>query len=169
MNDQVANSRIEQFISRLETLDPGDQARLKRGAGRTMAEARDATILLYRILPDNTPFHQEEIYFLLATLFPLADGKGEGNLGSALNKAQNEKTHKGLDRRLEVLLDSDVDQLSFRLRQTIHFLQSNRIRVNWAQLLRDLLNWDHPTRFVQKNWARAYYTAPKPTTKTKGE
>lgn len=158
MSGQMTETIIDRFIARLETLDSGDRARLKRNAGRTLADARDATGLFYRILPPETPSYQEESYFLMATLFPLADGKGEGNLGTALRKAQNVKNQKGLDRRIDVLLDADLGQLPFRLRQAIHFLQSNRIRVNWAGLLKDLLNWNHPDRFVQQSWARSYYT-----------
>jgi hypothetical protein len=27
-------------------------------------------------------------------------------------------------------------------------------------LLRDIRNWDHPDRFVQKNWANAFWRQP---------
>ncbi len=70
------------------------------------------------------------------------------------------KNAKGLDRRVEILLDADEMQLPYRLRQAIHFLQANRTRgtlVNWPQLLEDLLNWAHPTRFVQRKWAKSYF------------
>jgi CRISPR system Cascade subunit CasB len=158
MSDLVTETKISQFVARLEDLDPGDRARLKRNAGRTLADARDATGLFYRILLPDTPPYLEEVYFLVATLFPLADGKGVGNLGAALRRAQNDKNRKGLDRRVEILLDADLSQLPFRLRQAIHFLQSNRVRVNWVGLLEDLLHWNHPDRFVQQSWARSYYT-----------
>ena len=160
MNDLPSTITIPQFITRLEGLDAGDRARLKRNAGRSLAEARGATGLFYRLMGQAIPDYQEDIYFLVATLFPLAEGGGEGNLGDALHKAQSQNTLKGLDRRIEVLLDSDRVQLPFRLRQAIHFIQSNRVKVNWSRLLQDLLNWDHPDRFVQKSWARAYFSEP---------
>jgi CRISPR system Cascade subunit CasB len=55
------------------------------------------------------------------------------------------------------LLDADEGQLAYRLRQAVHLLQANRIRVNWLQLLEDLLYWTHPNRFVQRRWAQSYF------------
>jgi hypothetical protein len=35
------------------------------------------------------------------------------------------------------------------------------IPIDWPRLLDDLRRWDAPDRYVQKNWARAYFaTAP---------
>ena len=162
MSDLPSETTINLFIERLKKLDAGDLARLKRNAGRPLAEARDATALFYRLLPAGVAAAQEETYFLLATLFPLAEGGAQGNLGAALRRTQSEKTQKGLDRRIDILLDADGEQLPFRLRQTIHFIQSNRVKVNWTGLLTDLLHWNHPDRFVQQNWARAYYAETNP-------
>jgi len=157
MSDHLNLSLPAQFIKRLEKLDAGDCARLKRNAGKTLAEAKDALGLFYRLLPYGVPSHQEEVYFLVATLFPLAEGGGKLDLGASLHLAQSAKNSKGLDKRVENLLDADLVQLHFRLRQAVHFLQSSRVRVNWQQLLEDLLQWDHPDRFVQQRWARSYF------------
>lgn len=157
MNERTIDPQITEFFKRLKGLDPGDRSHLKRNAGCTLAEARGAMALFYRLLPAGVSSFQEETYFMVATLYPLAEEGGAGNLGSALREAQSEKNQKGIDRRIEVLLDADPGQLPFRLRQTIHFLQSNRVKVNWTGLLQDLLNWNHPDRFVQQNWARSYY------------
>lgn len=157
MTDISSTTPTSSFIDRLEALDAGDRARLKRNAGKTLAEAHDALGLFYMLLPKGVPAYQEETYFLVATLFPLADGGAENDLGASLYRAQSMKNNKGLDRRVENLLDADLMQLHFRLRQTIHFLQSCRVHVNWRQLLADLLQWDHPDRYVQQRWARSYF------------
>lgn len=152
------NTLVDQFVAQLAQLDAGERARLKRNAGNRLAEARDASLgLFYRILPPVVPRYQEETYFLLATLYPLAESGGKGNLGDALRRAQNSANAPGLDRRVEILLDADEAQLPFRLRQAIRFLYSHRILVNWPRLLQDLLYWTHPDRFVQQQWARAYF------------
>lgn len=153
-------SKTAEFIRRLEQLDTGERARLKRNAGHTLNEARDVTGLFYRLLPYGIHTAQEETYFLVATLFPLAEGGTKGDLGDALRQARTDKNAKGLDRRVESLLDADPTQLAFRLRQAVHFVQSCRKKVNWAQLLEDLLAWDHPDRYVQQRWARSYYAEP---------
>jgi len=157
MNERKPKPEIAAFFERLERLDPGERARLRRNAGQALGQSREALGLFYRLLPAPLPAAQENMYFLVATLYPLAEGGGQGDLGAALRRARQEKTAKGLDRRVEYLLDADEAQLPFRLRQAIHFLASNRVRVNWPLLLEDLLYWTHPDRFVQQRWARSYF------------
>jgi CRISPR system Cascade subunit CasB len=159
MTEREINPNVKTFIDQLEKLNPGDRAKLKRNAGKTMSEARDALGLFYRLLPHGIQAHQESIYFLVATLFPLADSGGSGNLGSELFRAQSSKNEKGLDRRMEVLLDADASQLSYRLRRAIAYLRSCRVPVNWYQLLEDLLQWNHPDRYIQQRWARSYFVS----------
>lgn len=153
MNDP----RCKEFFQRLERLDRGDRARLKRNAGGSLREARGVADVFYNLLPSGVSPRDEECYFLVATLFPLADGNGKGNLGQTLRYARTDQNQKGLDRRMKALLDSDPEQLSFRLRQVIHYLQSARIGIHWVQLLQDLLFWSAPDRRVQNQWARSYY------------
>ena len=159
MSDQTLDPRVVEFCTRLAQLAPGERARLKRNAGRTMPDGHNVLGLFFRVLPPGVPHFHEERYFLVATLFPLADGGGEGNLGEALLRARDARreAEPGLDRRVEVLLDADEDQLAFRLRQAVRFLHSRRAPVNWPRLLQDLLGWGHPRRYVQENWARAYF------------
>lgn len=152
------NDKIETFFERLERLDAGGRARLKRNAGNPLAASRSGALgLFYNLLPPGVPQYHEEKYFLVATLYPIAEDGGQGNLGAALNKARNEKNAKGLNRRVEILLDAQGEQLPFRLRQAVRFLHSNRVRLDWRRLLADLLNWDSPKRFVQQQWARSYF------------
>ena len=152
------NDKIETFFERLERLDAGGRARLKRNAGNPLATSRSGALgLFYNLLPPGVPQYHEEKYFLVATLYPIAEDGGQGNLGAALNKARNEKNAKGLNRRVEILLDAQGEQLPFRLRQAVRFLHSNRVRLDWRRLLADLLNWDSPKRFVQQQWARSYF------------
>jgi CRISPR system Cascade subunit CasB len=157
MTKSEPRAQVTVFVQRLAALEPGDRARLKRSAGRSLAESRAALGLFYRLLPAGVPEREEETYFLVATLYPLVDAGGEGNLGGALRRARNPQNAKGIDRRFEILLDSDAAQLRFRLRQSVHLLQSVRQPVDWTTLLNDLLYWEHPDRSVQKRWARSFF------------
>lgn len=157
MNEQDLDPKLATFVERLAKLDAGERARLKRNAGQKLAESRGVMGMFYHLLPPGVSEYQHEAYFMLATLYPLADGGGQGNLGDALRLARQAKNAKGVDRRVEILLDADDAQLPFRLRQAIRFLKSNNVRVNWPRLLADLLRWAHPNRFVQQQWARSYF------------
>ena len=157
MSEPNFDPRVTEFCERLEQLDAGERARLKRNAGRTLAESHNVLGLFFRILPPNVPRYHEDTYFLVATLFPLAESGSEGNLGHALYHARDKKYAQGLDRRVEILLDADREQLPFRLRQAIRFLYSKRAPVNWPWLLQELLAWNSPKRWVQENWARTYF------------
>lgn len=161
MSEREMDTRITTFIARLGKLDAGERAKFKRDAGKTLNEASSIG-LFYRLLPYGLTPGQEEIYFLLATLYPIAESGGSGNLGASLHRAREPKPsqNKGLDRRVEILLDADATQLGFRLRQAIKFLKSKRVRVQWTLLLNDLLKWNSPYRSVQKQWARAYFALP---------
>ncbi len=157
MSNREPDPKVVAFFERLARLDAGGRARLKRSAGSGLAASRDALGLFYSVLPFGVPEAQHETYFLAATLFPIADAGGSGDLGSALRRAQQSKNHKGLDRRVEILLDADATQLPFRLRQAIQYLRASRVRIDWVTLLCDLLFWSHPERFVQRRWARSYF------------
>lgn len=161
MPEREPNPQVEEFLKRLRALDAGDRARLKRDAGKTIGESQSIG-LFYRLLPYGLTPTQEETYFLVATLYPLAEEGGHGNLGDSLRRARTAQNERGLNRRVEILLDSDATQLPFRLRQAIRFLKAHDVRVNWQCLLEDLLQWNHPKRFVQKQWARAYFALAKP-------
>jgi len=167
---QDVDEKIKEFLSKLAGLDAGAKARLKRDAGKELAEAHSIG-LFYRLLPYGLSASHEEIYFLVATLYPLVD-KGDGqNFGTSLRILRQSKKRwreptNSMDKRFEVLLDADKGQLPYRLRQAVKFLKSGKqkIGVNWEQLLKDLLRWQHPSRFVQKQWAREYFALPNPKT-----
>jgi len=154
--------RIAEFVTKLDALDAGDKAKLKRDAGKPITEAQSIG-LFYRLLPYGLRRESdEEKYFIVATLYPLGKSGNVGNFGASLREARNDKNKKGLDRRVEILLDADSEQLRFRLRQAVKFLKSNEVPINWQTLLEDLLRWNPTNRFVQKEWARAYFALPRP-------
>ena len=159
MMERKLPAPVVEFCQRLATLQAGDSASLRRCAGKPLAEASEALGLFYRILPHGVTPLQEETYFLVATLSTLADGGSVGDMGVLLSRARTDKNAKGLDRRIAIVLDADESQLPFRLRQAVRYLRSSRVGVDWPLLLSDLLYWSHPDRFIQKKWARSYYTA----------
>lgn len=177
MND---SETIQTFIRELGRLDDGDRAKLKRNAGRSINESRDVMGLFYNKLLRSVHVSEweEEHFFLIATLFPFdkrrmqqAEEEAEAatetaapsnrarSFGKSLHSVRSEKNASGLDRRVERLLDADAQQLSYYLRREVQFVANEGGRIDWGQLLQDVLRWDHPERYIQRNWARDYFTS----------
>ena len=160
MTKTISDTRITEFCQNLARLDAGEKARLKRNAGRTLAESRRVMGLFFnKLLPYGLSKRQEKVYFLIATLYPLNPAeKGSSSLGAALRRARDSES---LDRRMEILLDADAAHLPFRLRQMVKFLYSQRVPIHWPLLLRHLLAWNSEKRWVQECWARDYFVGKK--------
>lgn len=159
----VRAANVQAFVKSLGNLDAGERARFKRNAGNTLNDSRDVLGLFYRLLPSDVRPYEHQQYFLVATLFPIATGTGKDrNFGATLRLARQSTSGAALDRRVETLLDTDAEQLPFRLRQTVRLVQSHRVGVNWARLLVDLLGWGAPSRHVQRQWAETYFRAQRP-------
>lgn len=159
------DENINRFVRNLEELEPGERARLKRSAGKSLAEATSAIGLFYRVLPYSVPRYQDEMYFLVATLYAIRYREQEimkstNNFGASLRLARDNDPdkNKGLDRRVEILLDSEQpEQLAYRLRQAVRLLKARDVPINWHQLLQDLLRWERYGHYVQQNWSRSYF------------
>jgi CRISPR system Cascade subunit CasB len=150
--------QITSFIEALGRLDAAGRARLKRNAGRTLGEARDAQRVFFQALPYEVPERQHEDYFLVATLFPLAEPRGgEASLATTLRRVRQGRASASLDRRFQTLIDSGREQLPFRLRQAVRLAAASEQPVDWAQLLADLLAWEHADRYVQLRWMKDYF------------
>jgi CRISPR system Cascade subunit CasB len=74
------------------------------------------------------------------------------------------KTAPGAERRFVQLLDSDTDELAWRMRQIIALVASTGVALDWPALLDDLLRWGSPYRSVQTKWARTFWGADAPAT-----
>lgn len=173
MSTDETRSQIHRFVLELERLadrkneDRAALARLKRCAGRSLAESLEALPLLYQLGRAGIPDHSEELFFLVATLFPFAPSharstepsEGRQDFGRTLRwLAERPKVNaEGVDRRVTVLLDADRDELPFRLRQAVRMLAQHEPSIDWRLLLRHLHAWESPNRWVQKQWARSYF------------
>ncbi len=136
-------------------------ARLKRCAGRRLAECPEVYPIFYRLLPAEAlgRDREHEACFLIATLFPNAPDRSDRDLGEALRvlTSAHPEQASGIERRLSVLLDSSTSDLPFRLRQVIRLLAGKEIGISWRKLLVDVLEWEWESRPVQKRWARSYF------------
>jgi len=166
-----STSSHAQFVQGLTNLDwrarelgDGDArarlARLRRCLSRQGA-GYEALREVGAFLPDNLSERYLDAYLLVAALFAHHPASSKSrSLGAAFKKlrAMLSAGVESLDRRFATLLESDPDDLSFRIRQLIQLLKSKEIPVDYGRLLHDLIRWDHPDRPVQRQWARDYWT-----------
>ncbi len=155
MNDTYKHPFIKklQKIASSDHYDAGALANLRRGLN-------DPTAAYRYVLPYLNEEEQKfnlDIYCLIGCLFALHQKSAQvGNIGDHMKKAAGENV-EATERRFTDLLRAHKEDLPDKLRQAISFLKSKDVSINWEQLRKDLLNWDHEDGFVQKNWARGFW------------
>lgn len=149
------------FIEHLKSLrdNRAALAALRRGLGQPPGTVPDMYPYVVPWLPAAGSRRSETVYYLVATLFAYHPQEGStGNMGQHFAHTRDPQgDNTAIERRFTVLLTAHPEDLPFYLRQAISFLKSKDVSVNWDQLFRDLQGWGHPDRYVQKNWARAFW------------
>jgi CRISPR system Cascade subunit CasB len=100
--------------------------------------------------------------YLVAGLWALAARRSSGPsvpLSEAVRRVARQTGSSSVESRFTAVLDADEDELPWRLRQIVSLTTASGIALDWSQLLKDLLGWDHPDRYVQRRWAREYWGA----------
>lgn len=154
-------NKTHPFVEYLEGLreDRGALAALRRGLGQPPGAVAGMYRYVVPWLPEKTSRRQEAAYYLLAALFgyhPAVGGKGNMGNHFALT-CQSGGDNTAIERRFSALLAAHPDDLDSYLRQAVSFLRSKEVPMNWHQLFYDLLAWSHPDRYVQNQWARAFW------------
>lgn len=162
------------FVDYLEALAARDDraalARLRRGLGKTLDEARETHRYVMPWLRNLRRKSDELGYFTVATLFALYPERSwrrpEGdrrptNMGASLAVLtfENQDGSAGVERRFNAMLDGDREALPDHLRYTITLIKNAGVAVDWERLIRDINQWEHPERFVQTAWSRAFWGA----------
>jgi CRISPR system Cascade subunit CasB len=166
-------SAEREFVARVQALDRGRQAALKRNAGNTIAQSRGIG-WFYSLLRGDQFGRDEEVFFLVATLLAqdrrTLEGRRpfSGGFGQTMRQLAERSNADGVERRFRILLDAEFDleegykpaggELAFRLRQLVKLAGAKEIGVDWPQLLYDLRRWGAPGKRVQKQWAQSYYS-----------
>jgi CRISPR system Cascade subunit CasB len=140
-------------------------AELRRGLGQPPGTVHEMYPYVVPFLPNDAGKMREDAYFLIAALFAYhPEPGGGGNMGSHFARARDPNgDDTAIERRFAALLSAHVDDLPIQLRQAVGFLRSRQpeIPVNWHRLFTDLLGWSHPSGYVQKEWARAFWGRAK--------
>lgn len=158
------------FVTYLEGLrdNRAALAALRRGLGQSPGTVADMYRYVVPWLADDAPPWRETAYYLIAALFAYhPDPGGVGNVGRHFARTRAPQgDNTAIERRFTALLAAHPDDLNFYLRQAVSFLKSKEVPINWHQLLSDVLGWGHPDRYVQQQWARAFWGRPTEESQT---
>jgi CRISPR system Cascade subunit CasB len=107
--------------------------------------------------------------YLAAGLWALAQRRESGApvpLVEAVRRCAHGRASGSVEKRFVSLLDAEADELVWRLRHLVQLVASDGIPVDWPGLLKDLLLWNSPDRWVQQRWARTFWRQEAPTEPT---
>lgn len=161
-----------EFIERVEALDAGRLAALRRGCGeRDSVEGRCPWLigLIQGAASESTAF----LVASLLAQYSTADVKAgrhrsSGDFGRTWKLALAGNGSESIKRRFHILLDAEFDpwtgdgDLPYRLRQMVRYAASKGVGVEWPLLLTDLKFWNDPQKRVQKRWARTFFAPERP-------
>lgn len=165
MNDTSNRTpdNVASFVARLERLrDEGNRgalATLRRSLSNPGRDFSAYTVIGAHL--SLAPSRNVDDFVLVASLFAfhplsIADGR---SLGASLRvlRARLDGGEDSLDLMVAAVLNADDEDIPVRIRHVISRLASKEVPVDYRRLLRDLVAWSHPDRYVQKRWAKDYW------------
>lgn len=158
-------ARFVGALTRLESQDRGSDratmAALRAGLRTSNGVATEMMPFVAPFLPERE-FPSDERFFQIAALFALhPQNSFSGSFASAFRELADGNSDS-IEKRFQMLLACEGDQLFRQLQQCVSLLASKNIPVNWRKLLDDLVfnDWDDPNRELQLRWAREFYRKP---------
>lgn len=164
MTLQTLQQRTQSFVSWLESRqeDRAVMAELRRGFSPGTEHYAWKHLAQWFDLENS---RLRTIYTIVAACYALHPQNTEkGNLGTTLRQIITSmagpgndvlESHEGRLRRL--LGCTRAVDVCHSLRQVIALAKQHSVPVNYAQLLRDLLDWDWSSKKVKVAWVREYW------------
>jgi len=151
----------DRFIAYLAGLadkeNRGALAALRRGLGRPPGTAAEMHPYVMPYLPRGWGWWQE-CFYIVACLFALHPAaRREGNFGDTFHAVCSETGGDSIEARFVALLNAHREDLFGHLRHAVSLAKAKDAPVDWKRLLRDVQHWDDDARWVQRDWARAFW------------
>lgn len=161
--------RLFERLTQLADRDTAVVSTLRRSLSFEPGQYIPAFPIVEPLLQGATGSRRATMY-LVAGLWSTSQRRTEGAsvpLATALRtvsarRGSGEAT-SSTDLRFTALLDSDREELPYRLRQAVSLINAEQISIDWCSLLADLFAWDAESRFVQQQWASRYWQATEPS------
>jgi CRISPR system Cascade subunit CasB len=136
-------------------------AHLRRGLDGPLDYSLGRVGWLFRRAPDFAL----NAAVLAAGLFAWVKGdckqKEKVNFGGAFGAELTLEQKQQREKRFIDLLDTDADEMPYKLRQAVTLMARDKVGLDWVLLIWDLVRWGDPDRRVQKDWARGFWAAPE--------
>jgi CRISPR system Cascade subunit CasB len=141
-------------------------AHLRRGIDDTIDYTLSRVGWLFRRVPDVAL----DDAVLAAGLFAWVHGDcayaEKENFGAAFGAGLTLEEKQKREKRFIDLLDTDAEELPYKLRQATTLIARDGVGLDWVMLIQHLGHWSHPERWVQKDWARGFWAAPELETRS---
>lgn len=167
--DASESAFIRYLTGLAERDDRAALAALRRGLGRPPGTAPELYPHVARFFPSDAAHSsrsREDAMFIVAALFGLlpTHRAGSGSPVRALRRLNLES--ESTERRVLSLLNADAVALPIHLRHLFALIRGHAPdqHLDYDRLLRHVTQWDHPDRWVQRQWARDWWAASVPPT-----
>jgi len=169
MSDESREGRAAAFVSHLRGLadaeDRGALAALRRSLQSSSGMAMTACPHVVPWLRVESSEWEQKCFFLIAALFALhPEHEDSVSIGHAFRRINDETAEgrQGGDNestraRFVALLDAHADDVAEHLRHAVSLARSKGVAIDWYRTLRDLLDWRHESRRVQRRLASEFW------------
>jgi CRISPR system Cascade subunit CasB len=155
---------LEQLVGRG---DRGALAALRRGLGKPAGTAAEMHPYVAPFTGGCRSRWEEDVHYIVAALFAewhqgaaATVREAPRDLGASFRRLAEETGSDSVEKRFVALLNCDREELPAHLRHAVSLLRSKGIALDWERLRQDMRSWDHPDRFVQRQWARTFWGRP---------
>lgn len=152
----------------LARLDAGELSVLRKAAGTVFSQADVSAIRVFYKACGHCYAWQEEYMFpamCMDALWRMTDDPTVKPFAEGLRimTSKDQNTTASIKHRIDSLLETPWDDNGFmlgKLLNLVRLLKSNTgLKPDFQALANDLNGWNHPKRYVQRNWLRTIYNS----------
>jgi len=157
--------RFLQSVSDRINRDNGAKADFKRALSNEPQHIRRVYPFVLPYIDIIPEWEQKQIWIPIACLLvyypqPIQVTEKPRNFGHSCRGLATATNSEGAERRFRALLDLALTDIQPPLTALVRQMKSQGIAIDYAKLLADLRQWEHPNQFIQDYWARAFWNAP---------